>query len=91
MGLGCSFVFWGIWKLPNLFVINMFLFFTIFGMIALFLNANHFYGFYKTCRECAFVDDRENCVGLKEVYDNFEKNHLPNIFNFTNGVNEVES
>ena len=81
IGLGSTFLFWWIWTLPNLFIINLLYFLGIFSLLLTILTGYHAYSFYSTCKKCKYSLDWKNCPGFKDFIEYLEKNNLPNIFN----------
>lgn len=66
IGLGFAFLFWGIWTLPNSFIINLILFFIIFGIIYAIIMSYHAYSFYRTCKKCEYSLNWEICPGFRK-------------------------
>ncbi|MFX1258011.1 MAG: hypothetical protein ACFFAN_09135 [Promethearchaeota archaeon] len=80
IGFGSAFLFWWIWSLQYTFLINLLIFFMVFGVLLMGLNAYHAYGFHKICKKCDFSLDWENCPGFKALFECLKKNNLKNIF-----------
>ena len=70
IGLGSAFLFWWIWTLTSDMVLNLVIFIAIFGTIIVILNGYHAYGFLKTCRNCRYKTDWQNCPGFGRIYKN---------------------
>ncbi len=81
IGLGSTFLFWWIWTLQNLFIINLLYFLVIFCLLLTILTGYHAYGFYATCKKCQYSLNWKICPGFKDFIEYLEKNNLPNIFN----------
>ncbi|MFW9896622.1 MAG: hypothetical protein ACFFD7_12525, partial [Candidatus Thorarchaeota archaeon] len=60
--------------------LNLILFFFIFSILLLIVNAYHAYSFYRTCKKCEFSLDWENCPGFRILFEYCSTNNLPNIF-----------
>jgi hypothetical protein len=67
IGLGFAFLFWGIWTLPNSFILNLFLFVIIFGILYSLIMSYHAYSFYITCKKCEYSRNWEECPGFKDL------------------------
>jgi len=81
IGLGSAFLFWWIWTLTNLFIINLLYFLGIFSLLMTILTGYHAYSFYSTCKKCKYSRDWKICPGFEDFIKYLEKNNLPNIFN----------
>ena len=80
IGIGSSFLFWGIWYQPLSFLERYNIFFTVFGFILSVLNMYHVYGFYTNCNNCDIPFGWYTCEGFKSIRLKFEKYNLGNIF-----------
>lgn len=76
IGIGAGFIFWGIWSLPNSFLINFLFFIMVYGAGLTVLNAQHAYGIIKGCKHCTYYKKWEECPGFRDVYLRFEQNDL---------------
>jgi hypothetical protein len=80
IGLGASFLFWWIWTITNMFLINLLLFIGIFGGILIVFYGYHAYNFLSTCKKCEFLQQWDKCPGFADHVKYLKKNNLPNIF-----------
>jgi hypothetical protein len=80
IGIGSVFLYFWIWSLQNLFIVNFIYFIMVFGLLLTLLNAYHAYGFYKICKNCENSLDWENCPGFQELSKCFKEHNLTNIF-----------
>ncbi|MFW9987431.1 MAG: hypothetical protein ACFFC3_02130 [Candidatus Odinarchaeota archaeon] len=80
IGLGSALIFWGIWSLPNSYLTNFTISFTVFLIIFLILNVYHTYSFYRICINCKTPFDWSKCSGLSSIRQNLKKYSLTNIF-----------
>lgn len=67
IGFGSSFLFWGVWTSPNSFLINLFFFFIVFGVLLALLNLYHFYSLFKTCKKCEFSFSWSECPRFEKI------------------------
>jgi len=82
IGIGASFLFWGIWDQPISFNERYFTFTFVFGFILSFLNLYHIYGFYSNCHNCEIPFGWYICEGFESIRVNFERNNINNIFKY---------
>lgn len=80
IGLGASFLFWGIWSFPNPFLLNLISFLIIFGILMSLLNGYHFYGLYSKCKKCQYSLKWKICPGFEDFREYLKKNNYPNVF-----------
>ncbi len=80
IGVGSAFLFWWIWSLPNIFIINFLYFIMVYGLIGALLNMYHMYGLNKTCKNCEHSRDWQHCSGFKKIFECFKEHNLNNIF-----------
>jgi len=80
IGIGAAFLFWWIWTLTDLIIINFLYFIAIFGILLIILNGYHASGIYSTCKKCQYSRDWKNCPGFEDYIKYLKENNLPNIF-----------
>jgi len=78
IGIGSSFVYWGIRLLLVPRSTKYLLFAIIFGIILTFLNLYHTLGFLKTCQKCKTPFNWAICDGFKDIRENLVKYGLRN-------------
>ena len=73
IGLGSSFLFWGIWSLPNPTVTNYFIFIYTFSIILGVLNFYHVFGFLGSCYKCDTPFSWGKCNGFDTIRSNLNR------------------
>lgn len=80
IGLGASFLFWGIMLLPNPKILNIWIAFMTLSFLIGLLNIYHTYTFYRNCAKCEIPFDWARCDGLLPIRNNLKKHNLKNVF-----------
>jgi len=88
IGIGGSFLFWGIYLLPNPKIYNLFLIFLVFSTISSLLNFYHVFSIYKECKACENCFNWNKCPGFESIRYNLQKYHLNNFFDFFEEISD---
>ncbi|MFW9951652.1 MAG: hypothetical protein ACFFKA_16170 [Candidatus Thorarchaeota archaeon] len=80
IGIGASFLYWGIWYQSTPVLERYITFSIVFGLIITLLNLYHVYGFWSTCYKCETPFGWDECDGFFKIRENLRKNQLNNFF-----------